>query len=116
MRTAPYEKDAIAKVVQLRANVEGLKLGDGVLERLAQKGHDSSLRSDCCSLIRGMCIDILTSSHRYALQLLTPASILASISGRKEIQLEDIDEMGELFLDAKTSADIISKHQTSEAS
>lgn len=55
-------------------------------------------------------------SHRYALQLLTPASILASISGRKEIQLEDIDEMGELFLDAKTSADIISKHQTSEAS
>lgn len=57
MRTAPYEKDAIAKVVQLRANVEGLKLGDGVLERLAQKGHDSSLRSDCYSLIRGMCID-----------------------------------------------------------
>lgn len=54
MRTAPYEKDAIAKVVQLRANVEGLKLGDGVLERLAQKGHDSSLRSDCYPLIRGM--------------------------------------------------------------
>lgn len=57
VRTAPYEKDAIAKVVQLRANVEGLKLGDGVLERLAQKGHDSSLRSDYYSLIRDMCTD-----------------------------------------------------------
>ncbi|KAI0368391.1 RuvB-like helicase 1 [Pilatotrama ljubarskyi] len=96
VRTAPYEKDAIAKVVQLRANVEGLKLGEGVLDRLAQKGVDSSLR--------------------YALQLLTPASILASIAGRKHIELEDIDEMGELFLDAKTSADIISKHQDDGAS
>lgn len=49
----------------------------------------------------------LTSCHSYALQLLTPASILASLVGRKEIQLEDINEMGELFLDAKTSAEAI---------
>ncbi len=41
---------------------------------------------------------------RYALQLLTPASILANIAGRKEIGVEDIGEMNELFLDAKTSA------------
>lgn len=41
---------------------------------------------------------------RYALQLLTPASILASIAGRKEIGVEDIGEMNELFLDAKMSA------------
>lgn len=115
MRTAPYEKDAIAKVVQLRANVEGLKLGEGVLERLAQKGHESSLRS-ALFLLAGGSRFMLMASFRYALQLLTPASILASISGRKDIQLEDIDEMGELFLDAKTSADIISKHQSSEAS
>lgn len=49
----------------------------------------------------------MTGHHRYALQLLTPASILASLAGRKEIQLEDINEMGELFLDAKTSAEAI---------
>ncbi|KAH9884292.1 TIP49 C-terminus-domain-containing protein [Cubamyces lactineus] len=96
VRTTPYEKDTITKVVQLHANMEGLKLGKGVLERLAQKGHDSSLR--------------------YALQLLTPASILAGIAGRKQIELEDIDGMGELFLDAKTSTDIIRKHQDGEAS
>nr|VWO97886.1 Type III effector HopAA1-2 [Ganoderma boninense] len=95
VRTEPYNKDAISKVLQLRANVEGLKLGDGVLDRLASRGADSSLR--------------------YALQLLTPASILASIAGRKDIQLEDIDEMGELFLDSKTSSSIVRQHQGAEA-
>lgn len=45
---------------------------------------------------------------RYALQLLTPASILATLAGRQQIDLEDIQEMGELFLDAKTSAGVIS--------
>ena len=44
------------------------------------------------------------SHDRYALQLLTPASILATIAGRTQIELDDIQEMGELFLDAKTSA------------
>lgn len=52
----------------------------------------------------------LTSCHSYALQLLTPASILAGLVGRKEIQLEEINEMGELFLDAKTSAEAIGPH------
>lgn len=41
---------------------------------------------------------------RYALQLLTPASILAGLSGRNQIEVEDIGEMNELFLDAKSSA------------
>lgn len=47
--------------------------------------------------------------------MLSPASILASLAGRKEIQLEDIDEMGELFLDAKTSALVIAKYNAEEA-
>ena len=108
MRTDTYTKDAIAKVLQLRANVEGLKLGDGVLDRLATKGSEGSLRyvgraSWASSLL-------LTTFCRYALQLLTPASILAKLAGRNEVQLEDISEMGELFLDAKTSASIIQGH------
>ena len=115
MRTTPYEKDTIAKVVQLYANMEGLKLGKGVLERLAQKGHDSSLWYVFYNL--WSTVEAFDSrSPRYALQLLTPASILAGIAGRKQIELEDIDEMGELFLDAKTSTDIIRKHQDGEAS
>jgi len=46
---------------------------------------------------------------RYALQLLTPASILATLAGRKQIEIEDISEMSELFLDAKTSAGVVGK-------
>lgn len=51
----------------------------------------------------------LTSSsppliRRYALQLLTPASILAKLAGRDEITIEDVGETDSLFLDAKSSA------------
>jgi RuvB-like protein 1 (pontin 52) len=37
--------------------------------------------------------------------LLTPASILASLQGRTQVELEDVGEMNELFLDAKASAE-----------
>jgi RuvB-like protein 1 len=50
---------------------------------------------------------LLIATNRYALQLLTPASILANLSGRAQIEVEDIGEMNELFLDAKTSAAMI---------
>ena len=45
VKTDPYNKEQIGKVVQMRANVEGLKLGPGVLESLATEGEKSSLRS-----------------------------------------------------------------------
>ena len=38
---------------------------------------------------------------------MTPASIASSLSGRTQIEIDDIGEMGELFLDAKTSAKMI---------
>jgi len=84
VKTETYTPEQVAKVVELRAAVEGLTLGEGVLERLSVEGARRSLR--------------------YAIQLLTPASILASLQGRKHIMLEDVGEMNELFLDAKTSA------------
>jgi len=87
VKTDAYTREQIGKVVQMRANVEGLKLSPDVLDKLAGEGEKSSLR--------------------YALQLLTPASILAGLSGRKQIEEDDISEMNELFLDAKTSAAMI---------
>lgn len=44
VKTDAYNREQVAKVVQLRANVEGLKLSSGVLERLAVEGEKSSLR------------------------------------------------------------------------
>lgn len=44
VKTDRYTRDQVAKVVQLRANTEGLKLGEGVVDRLAAEGEKSSLR------------------------------------------------------------------------
>ena len=44
VKTETYNTVDVAKVVQLRANVEGLKLGAGVLDKLATDGERSSLR------------------------------------------------------------------------
>lgn len=89
VKTDIYDSNQIAKVLQLRANIEGLKLGAGVIDRLAQEGDARSLR--------------------YVLQLLTPASILASLAGRTQIELEDVSELDELFYDAKTSSALNSR-------
>ncbi|GBE86779.1 RuvB-like helicase 1 [Sparassis crispa] len=101
VKTDSYTRDQVGKVVQLRATVEGLKHGEGVIDRLAAEGEKSSLR--------------------YALQLLTPASILAQLAGRSQIELEDIGETTELFLDTKTSANkqtrrVVSSDSSSAAS
>ena len=45
MKTETYDRGQVAKVVNVRANVEGLKLGSGVLDRLATEGERASLRS-----------------------------------------------------------------------
>ena len=41
---------------------------------------------------------------RYSVQLLAPAAITAKICGRSNIVKDDIKDIGELFLDAKSSA------------
>ncbi|KAG8900687.1 RuvB ATP-dependent DNA helicase pontin [Tulasnella sp. 408] len=87
VKTEGYNKEQVAAVVQLRAQVEGLTLGPGVLDKIAVEGERASLR--------------------YALQLLAPASLVSQLAGRSEITLEDIGEMNELFLDAKTSASMM---------
>ncbi|KAG8935869.1 RuvB ATP-dependent DNA helicase pontin [Tulasnella sp. 418] len=91
VKTEGYTREDVAKVVQVRAIAEGLTLGEGVLDKISEAGERGSLR--------------------YALQLLTPASILANLAGRTEITLQDIDEMNELFLDAKTSSTMIGEFE-----
>ncbi|PPR07850.1 hypothetical protein CVT24_002995 [Panaeolus cyanescens] len=81
------DREQIGEVVQLRANVQGLKLSPDVAQKLAEEGEKSSIR--------------------YDLQLLTPAYILPRRAERNQIELEDIGEKNELFLDTKTSAFLI---------
>ncbi|EAS36121.3 RuvB-like helicase 1 [Coccidioides immitis RS] len=88
--THPYSPEEIKTIVRLRAKTEGLQITDAALEKVATHGAKVSLR--------------------YALQLLTPASILARVNGRPGgIEEADIAECEDLFIDAKRSADIVSK-------
>jgi RuvB-like protein 1 len=89
IRTLPYTLNEIATIIGIRAKTESLTLSDSALKQLAEIGERSSLR--------------------YAMQLLTPANILAKINGRNEISTADIEESSGLFCDAKISARIISE-------
>ncbi|KLJ12697.1 RuvB-like helicase 1 [Blastomyces silverae] len=87
--THAYNPEEIKTIVRVRAKTEGLTINEPALERVAAHGSKVSLR--------------------YALQLLTPASILARVSGRASgIEEADIAECEELFIDAKRSAGIVS--------
>ena len=85
--THPYSPSEIKTIIQLRARTEGLSIAEPALDQVAQHGVKVSLR--------------------YALQLLTPAHILARVNGRQEIGLDEVRECEELFLDAKRSAEMI---------
>ena len=85
--TNAYEPDEVKTIIRLRARTEGLSLTEPALEQVSQHGVKVSLR--------------------YALQLLTPASILAKVAGRKEIDVADVVECESLFIDARRSATIV---------
>ena len=84
--THPYAPKEIHSIVQARANTEKLQISPDALAKVSQLGEKVSLR--------------------YALQLLTPASVLAKVSGRQngQIEVDDVTECEGLFLDARRSA------------
>lgn len=85
--THPYNPSEIQTIIRLRAKTEGLTISDAALEKVAQHGVKVSLR--------------------YALQLLTPSSILAKVNGRQSVEPADVEECEDLFIDAKRSAQIV---------
>lgn len=85
--TNAYEKDEIKRIVRIRVTVEGLSITEAALDKIAEDGSQISLR--------------------YALQLLTPSSILARVSGRSQIDVMDVGECEDLFIDARRSAAIM---------
>ncbi|CAR24137.1 RuvB-like helicase [Lachancea thermotolerans] len=87
VRTLPYNKNEIRTIIERRSSVENLKTDSAALDLLADMGTETSLR--------------------YALQLLSPAGILAKTSGRTEINVSDVNEAKTLFLDAKRSIKIL---------
>jgi RuvB-like protein 1 (pontin 52) len=85
--THQYEADEIKRIIRIRVGAEGLAITELALEKIADHGTRISLR--------------------YALQLLTPSSILARVSGRNQIDVVDVGECEDLFIDARRSAAIM---------
>ena len=83
----PYPVDEMVQIIRIRAKTEGLTVEEEALTALGEVGQRATLR--------------------YAVQLLTPASLTAKVNGRQSITAEDVKEVGSLFLDAKSSAKIL---------
>jgi RuvB-like protein 1 (pontin 52) len=82
--THQYKPSEITSIIGIRAKLENIKLSDEALARVGQAGSRVSLR--------------------YALQMLTPAGVLAKVGGREEVGVNEIEECEGLFLDAGRSA------------
>lgn len=88
--THPYSPVEIKQIISTRAKTEGLTISQPALDAVSRLGEKVSLR--------------------YALQLLAPASVLAKVNGREQgcIDVKDVTECEELFLDARRSAQHLS--------
>lgn len=91
IRTLPYSQEEVIQILKIRAQIEGIKLGDDSYQLLGEIGVKTTLR--------------------YAIQLLTPASLLSRINGREAISREDVEEINELFYDAKSSAKLLAEQE-----
>ncbi|KAM3962836.1 ruvB-like helicase pontin [Aphomia sociella] len=90
IRTLPYNKGELLQILKLRAATEGISIEDEALSALAEVGANSTLR--------------------YAAQLLSPAALAARASGATRVAPPHVQSVHELFLDAKSSARILTQH------
>ncbi|KAL7520217.1 hypothetical protein ACHAWX_004956 [Stephanocyclus meneghinianus] len=91
IRTLPYNTDEMVQILSLRATVEGIEVEESALRLLSDIGARTSLR--------------------YAVQMLTPARIVAETMGRSAIKDEDVKDVDKLFLDGKASGKMLAKSE-----
>ncbi|CAD0198457.1 unnamed protein product [Chrysodeixis includens] len=90
IRTLPYNKAELLQILKLRAATEGIAIEDEALAALSEVGANSTLR--------------------YAAQLLSPAWLAARAGGATGIAPPHVAAVHTLFLDAKSSARILTQH------
>ncbi|KAG2431451.1 hypothetical protein HXX76_009466 [Chlamydomonas incerta] len=89
IRTLPYTLPEMVQILAIRAQVEGIGIDEESLAFLGEVGERTSLR--------------------HAVQLLTPAAMLARTNGRDAIVRADLEEVDNLFHDAKYSARLLAE-------
>ncbi|KAK4492781.1 hypothetical protein RD792_000128 [Penstemon davidsonii] len=91
IRTETYGPAEMIQILAIRAQVEELKIDEESLAYIGEIGQRASLR--------------------HAVQLLSPASIVAKMNGRDNICKADLEEVSSLYLDAKSSAKLLQEQQ-----
>lgn len=91
IRTMPYTQEEMTQIVAIRAEAESIQCDDEALQAMGEIGARTSLR--------------------YAVQLLTPANIIAQTAGREAVTAADVEEVDSLFYDAKRSAQVLSQSE-----
>jgi len=84
IKLMPYNSDDMMQILQIRAETESIPVDEEALAKLAEIGTTTTLR--------------------YIVQMLTPAFLLAKIAGKQAVGVDEVEEIQELFMDAKTSA------------
>ena len=91
IKTMPYSREEIMQIIRIRSQIEGMQVDDEALAELGSIGCNTTLR--------------------YAVQLLTPSSVLAKINGNESITIAEVNEINELFFDAKASAKLLAAQE-----
>ena len=91
IRTMPYSLEEIVQILAIRGETESIALDAEALALMGEIGTTTSLR--------------------YVVQMITPAQIIATSSGREVIQRSDVEDVNELFLDAKASSRLLMKSE-----
>lgn len=89
IRTLPYNLEEMVHILAIRANVEGITIAADSLARMGAMAEKTSLR--------------------HAVQLLTPAAVMAKTNGRDGIDVADLQDVDDLFHDAKYSAKLLAE-------
>ena len=89
LRTLPYTLPEMVQILAIRAQVEGIPTDDAYLALLGAVGERTSMR--------------------HAVQLLTPSLMLARTNGREAVMKSDVEEVDDLFHDAKASAKLLTE-------
>ncbi|CAF2543268.1 unnamed protein product [Rotaria sp. Silwood2] len=89
--TKPYELDEIKQILKIRCEEEDVEISDDALNVLTKIGKETSLR--------------------YSIQLITLSSIISRNRKAREVAIEDVKRVYEVFLDEARSSDNLREYE-----
>merc|ERR1711907_150395 len=90
IKLLPYNAEDMMQILKIRAETESIPVDEEALSKMAEIGATATLR--------------------YIVQMLTPAFLLAKIAGKQAVGVDEVEEINELFMDAKSSAKKLLEH------